>query len=84
MKKSKKTLSRKASSKKSFRPSTTSENQNMTLLTTSNAMLTNRNNTMLTQPSGSIKSRLVNGVHIPLISLEPESTMRDRYDVKNS
>jgi len=56
----------------------------MTLLTTSNAMLTNRNNTMLTQPSGSVKSRFVNGVHIPLISLEPESTMRDRYDVKNS
>ena len=84
MKKSKKTLSRKASSKKLFRPSATSENQNMTLLTTSNAMLTNRNNTMLTQPSGSVKSRFVNGVHIPLISLEPESTMRDRYDVKNS
>ncbi len=84
MKKSKKSLSRKASSKKSIR-APTSENQNLTLLTSSNILMTNRNNnTLMTQPSGSVKSRIVNGIQIPHISLDPESTMRDRYDNKYS
>ena len=85
MKKSKKSLSRKASSKKIIKPSaTSSDNQNLTLLTSSNVLTTNRNNTFMTQPSGSVKSRVVNGVQIPHISFEPESTIRDRYDLKHS
>ena len=87
MKKSKKSLSRKASSKKILKnggTNTTSENQNLTLLTSSNLMTTNRNNTLLTQPSGSVRSRVINGVHIPSITIDPESTMRDRYDIKTS
>jgi len=47
-------------------------------------MTTNRNNTLLTQPSGSVRSRVINGVHIPSITIDPESTMRDRYDIKTS
>lgn len=78
-KKSKKSLSRKESSKKSLmRPLMTSEynQQNNTIVTTSGLALgSHRNNTMLTQQSA--RSRMVNGVNIPHISLEPESTYRN-------
>ena len=78
MKKTKKTLSRKESSKKSFRPlATVSESNNHnSYMTSSNILSTQRNNnTLLTQPS--LKSRvIVNGINIPHISLDPESTIR--------
>jgi len=85
MKKTKKTLSRKESSKKSFRPlATVSESNNHnSYMTSSNILSTQRNNnTLLTQPS--LKSRvMVNGINIPHISLDPESTMRGGGDISS-